>query len=47
MPATELVPPRDWPTLGWGVIEWTEHYLCHGPGDVQGEPLVWDYEWAQ
>lgn len=26
------------PTLGWQVIEWAEEYLCHGPGDVQGEP---------
>jgi len=47
MPVTELVPPRDWPTLGWSVIEWQEHYLCHGPGDLQGQPLVFDDEWAQ
>lgn len=26
------------PTLGWGVIDFIEEYLCHGPGDVQGEP---------
>jgi len=47
MPVTRLVPPTDWPTLGWTVIDWTETYLCHGPGDIQGEPLVWDDEWAQ
>jgi phage terminase large subunit-like protein len=32
------------PTLGWQVIDWAETYLCHGPGDVQGEPLVFDDE---
>jgi hypothetical protein len=47
MPITRLVPPQDWPTLGWEAIAWTEGYLVHGPGDVQGEPLVWDDEWAQ
>ena len=47
MPITRLVPPTEWPTLGWTVIDWTETYLCHGPGDIQGEPLVWDDEWAQ
>lgn len=33
--------------MGWVGIEWTEHYLCHGPGDVQGQPLEWDDEFAQ
>lgn len=47
MPATRLVPPEDWPTLGWQVIEWCEHYLCHGPGDIQGEPLFFDDEFTQ
>lgn len=47
MPVTRLVPPHDWPTLGWQVIDWTEHYLCHGPGDIQGQALVWDDEFAQ
>jgi hypothetical protein len=32
------------PTLGWQVIDWAETYLCHGPGDVQGETLVFDDE---
>ena len=47
MPLTRLVAPSDWPTLGWQIIDWTEQYLCHGPGDIQGEPLVWDEEFCQ
>lgn len=35
-----------WPTLGWQVIDWIEAYLCHGPGDVAGEPLALDDEFA-
>ncbi len=31
------LPPVSFPTLGWQVIDWIETYLCHGPGDVQGE----------
>lgn len=26
-------------SLGYQVIEWLETYTCHGPGDIQGEPL--------
>lgn len=26
-------------SLGYEVIDWLEAYACHGPGDVQGEPL--------
>lgn len=26
-------------SLGYGVLDWIEEYCCHGPGDVQGEPL--------
>jgi phage terminase large subunit-like protein len=33
-------------TLGWQVIEWIEAMLVHGPGDVQGEPIVLDDEQA-
>lgn len=47
MPTLDLVPPREWPTLGWDVIDWIESRLCHGPGDVHGEPLVLDDEWVQ
>lgn len=26
-------------SLGYQVVEWLEEFACHGPGDVQGEPL--------
>ncbi len=26
-------------SLGYGVVDWLAEYGCHGPGDVQGEPL--------
>ena len=26
-------------SLGYQVIEWLEEFACHGPGDVEGEPL--------
>jgi phage terminase large subunit-like protein len=47
MPVRRLAPPKDWPTLGWGVIDWIETYLCHGPGVVKGQPLELDDEFAQ
>lgn len=47
MPSIRLVPPDDYPTLGWVAIDWIETYLCHGPGDVEGEPLVLDDEFCQ
>lgn len=31
-------------TLGPAVVEWMEANLCHGPGDIQGEPLRLDDE---
>lgn len=33
-------------TLGFAAISWIEHFLVHGPGDVQGEPVVLDDEFA-
>ncbi len=36
--------PVDFPTLGWQVVEWIEANLVHGPGDVQGQPIVLDDE---
>ncbi|MBK7823451.1 MAG: hypothetical protein IPJ61_20910 [Tessaracoccus sp.] len=33
-------------SLGWSAISWIEHYLVHGPGDVQGERIVLDDEMA-
>ena len=32
-------------SLGYDVADWIESYCCHGPGDVQGEPVVLDAEW--
>lgn len=34
-------------TLGLGVIGWMQTMLCHGPGDVEGEPLVLDDEFRR
>lgn len=34
-------------TLGWSAISWIEHYLVHGPGDVQGQPVELDDEFAR
>lgn len=37
-------------SLGYSLIEWLNEYTCHGPGDVQGQPLNlnWqtDDEWC-
>lgn len=33
-------------TLGWSAISWIEHYLIHGPGDVQGQAVELDDEFA-
>jgi hypothetical protein len=47
MPITRLVPPKEWPTLGWQVIDWIEDYLCHGPGDIEGDDLELDDEFSE
>jgi alkanesulfonate monooxygenase SsuD/methylene tetrahydromethanopterin reductase-like flavin-dependent oxidoreductase (luciferase family) len=26
-------------SLGWMAVAWMEHFVVHGPGDVQGEPV--------
>ena len=31
-------------SLGYQVIDWIEAYTCHGPGDVQGDPVTFDDE---
>lgn len=41
-PPPTTLPPVSFPTLGWQVIDWIEAYLCHGPGDIQGEPWTPD-----
>jgi hypothetical protein len=40
-------PSRDWPSLGFALVDWLERFLVHGPGDVQGDPLELDDELAQ
>ena len=35
------------PSLGWQIADWIEAYCCHGPGDVQGEPIELDDEWLR
>ena len=31
-------------SLGYEVLDWIHAYCCHGPGDVQGQPLDYDDE---
>lgn len=31
-------------SLGYTLIDWLEAYTCHGPGDVQGDPIEFDAE---
>lgn len=31
-------------SLGYSILDWIHAYCCHGPGDVQGEPLDYDDE---
>lgn len=31
-------------SLGYQLIDWLETYTCHGPGDVEGEPIRFDDE---
>lgn len=35
-----------YPSLGFQLVDWIEHFLVHGPGDVQGEPIDLDMEFA-
>jgi phage terminase large subunit-like protein len=32
-------------SLGYEVADWIEAFCCHGPGDVQGDPVELDDEW--
>lgn len=33
-------------SLGFAAVSWIEHYLIHGPGDVQGQPIELDDEYG-
>ncbi len=33
-------------SLGWLALKWMEHFCVHGPGDVEGEPVLHDDELA-
>ncbi|MBP2479110.1 hypothetical protein JOF53_007982 [Crossiella equi] len=33
-------------SLGWLGAAWVEHFTVHGPGDIQGEPMAMDDEFA-
>jgi hypothetical protein len=34
-------------SLGWAAVWWIETFCLHGPGDVQGEPVVLDDEFTE
>ncbi len=34
-------------SLGLAVVDWCETFLCHGPGDIEGDPLRIDDEFAR
>jgi phage terminase large subunit-like protein len=38
--------PEPFLSLGFQLIDWIESFLVHGPGDVEGEPIVLDDEFA-
>lgn len=46
MAEPQPLPPVDFPTLGFQIVDWMETFLCHGPGDVEGNDLVIDDEIA-
>ena len=33
-------------SLGFALIDWVEHFLVHGPGDIEGDPVFLDDEFA-
>lgn len=42
-----MTKPEPFLTLGFAGIDWIEHFLVHGPGDVQGQPIELDDEFAE
>lgn len=43
---TKAKPAEPFLSLGFAAVDWIEHYLVHGPGDVQGQPIELDDEYA-
>lgn len=41
-----MAGPDRFLSLGFAAVDWIEHYLVHGPGDVQGQPIELDDEFA-
>lgn len=41
-----MAPRRKFLSLGFQIVDWIETYLVHGPGDVEGQPIVLDDEFA-
>lgn len=41
-----MAKPEPFRSLGFYAIAWIEHFLVHGPGDVQGQPIDLDDEFA-
>lgn len=39
--------PGEFPSLGAGIVDWIETFLCHGPGDILGEPIELDDEFFE
>lgn len=44
MPWNGGTPEQPFPSLGPQIVEHIEEFLCHGPGDVVGEPIELDDE---
>lgn len=44
--ATKAPTSSQYRSLGFYAIAWIEHFLVHGPGDVQGQPIELDDEFA-
>jgi hypothetical protein len=42
-----MARPEAFLTLGFAGIDWIEHFLVHGPGDVQGQEIELDDEFGE
>lgn len=41
-----MAAPDPFLSLGFAAVDWMEHFLVHGPGDVQGQSIELDDEFA-